>query len=75
MTIEHAPSTNGRAAGRTAQAQQRYDEQRAESRTDPGVTATLARRQSRLLRLLMPTLLALAVVATFRLLEQRAGKS
>ena len=71
MTIEHAPSTNGRAA----QAQQPYDEQRAEAETNAAVTATPGRRRSRLLRLLMPTLLALAVVATFRFLEQRAGKS
>jgi len=69
MTIEHAPSTNGRAA----QAQQAYDEQRAEPRKIAAPT-TAPRRRSRLVRLVMPALLALAVVATFRLLEQRAGK-
>jgi hypothetical protein len=72
MTIEHAPSTNGRAA----QAQQQYDEQqRANARKTPAAATVPARSRSRLVRLVMPALLALAVVATFRLLEQRAGKS
>lgn len=71
MTIEHAPSTNGRAA----QAQQRYDEQSPQARKSAELATTATRHRPRLIRLVVPALLALAVVATFRVLEQRAGKS